>query len=64
MVEMDKSQELYSKEGDNSCWFEGKTAAWEHTSDGKFLLQIQNLWAGYMFSKIVAQEVAILAKSS
>ena len=29
--EMDKSQELYSIEGDNSSWFEGKTVAWEHT---------------------------------
>ena len=28
---MDKSQELYSIEGDNSSWFEGKTVAWEHT---------------------------------
>ena len=30
MVEMDKSRELYSKEGDNLCQFEEKTAAWEH----------------------------------
>ena len=28
--EMDKSQELYSKEGDNSSRFEGKTVPWEH----------------------------------
>ena len=31
MVEMDKSRELYSREGDNSCQFEGKTVAWGHT---------------------------------
>ena len=31
MGEMDKSRELYSKEGDNSSQFEGKTVAWEHT---------------------------------
>ena len=31
MGEMDKSRELYSKEGDNSSKFEGKTVAWEHT---------------------------------
>ena len=29
--EMDKSQELYSREGDNSSGFERKTVAWEHT---------------------------------
>ena len=29
--EMDKSRELYSKEGDNSSRFEGKTVPWEHT---------------------------------
>ena len=29
--EMDKSRELYSKEGDNSSQFEGKTVPWEHT---------------------------------
>ena len=29
--EMDKSRELYSKEGDNSNRFEGKTVPWEHT---------------------------------
>ena len=28
--EMDKSRELYSKEGDNSSRFEGKTVPWEH----------------------------------
>ena len=27
---MDKSRELYSKEGDNSSRFEGKTVPWEH----------------------------------
>ena len=31
MAEMDKSRELYSKEGDNSSRFEGKTVPWEHT---------------------------------
>ena len=31
--EMDKSRELYSKEGDNSNQFEGKTVLWEHTTD-------------------------------
>ena len=31
MGEMDKSRELYSKEGDNSSQFEGKTVSWEHT---------------------------------
>ena len=31
MGEMDKSRELYSKEGDNSSRFEGKTVPWEHT---------------------------------
>ena len=31
MGEMDKSRELYSKEGDNSSQFEGKTVPWEHT---------------------------------
>ena len=30
--EMDKSLKLYSKEGDNSSWFQGKTVPWEHTS--------------------------------
>ena len=29
--EMDKSRELYSKEGDNSSRFDGKTVPWEHT---------------------------------
>ena len=29
--DMDKSRELYSKEGDNSSQFEGKTVPWEHT---------------------------------
>ena len=29
--EVDKSRELYSKEGDNSSRFEGKTMPWEHT---------------------------------
>ena len=35
MGEMDKSRELYSKEGDNSSRFEGKTLTvpWEHTID-------------------------------
>ena len=28
---VDKSRELYSKEGDNSSQFEGKTVVWEHT---------------------------------
>ena len=28
---MDKSRELYSKEGENSSQFEGKTVPWEHT---------------------------------
>ena len=32
MGEMDKSQELYSKEGDNSSQFEEKTVPWEHYS--------------------------------
>ena len=31
MGEMDKSWELYPREGDNSSRFEGKTVAWEHT---------------------------------
>ena len=31
MGEMDKSGELYSREGDNSRRFEGKTVPWEHT---------------------------------
>ena len=31
MGEMDKSRELYSKEGDNYSQFEGKTVRWEHT---------------------------------
>ena len=31
MEEMDKSRELYSKEGDNSSLFEGKTVLLEHT---------------------------------
>ena len=31
MAEMDKSRELYSKEGDNSSRFEGKTVPLEHT---------------------------------
>ena len=31
MGEMDKSRELYSKEGVNSSRFEGKTVSWEHT---------------------------------
>ena len=31
MGEIDKSRELYSKEGDNSSRFEGKTVPWEHT---------------------------------
>ena len=31
MGEMDKSRELYSKEGDNFSQFEGKTVPWEHT---------------------------------
>ena len=31
MVNMDKSQELYSREGDNFSRFEGKTVVWEHT---------------------------------
>ena len=31
MGEMDKSRELYSREGDNSSRFEGKTVPWEHT---------------------------------
>ena len=31
MGEMDKSRELYSKEGDNSSQFEGKIVPWEHT---------------------------------
>ena len=34
MGEIDKSQELYSKEGDNSSRFEGKTVPWEHTIAG------------------------------
>ena len=29
--EMDKSQELYSREGNNCSRFEGKTVGWEHT---------------------------------
>ena len=31
MGEMDKSRELYSKEGDNSSRFQEKTVMWEHT---------------------------------
>ena len=31
MGEMDKSRELYSREGNNSSRFEGKTVAWENT---------------------------------
>ena len=31
MGEMDKSRELYSREGDNYSQFEGKTVQWEHT---------------------------------
>ena len=37
MGEMDKSWELYSKEGDNSRQFEGKTVPWEHTIAQRFL---------------------------
>ena len=33
MGEMDKSRELYSKEGDNSSRFEGKTVPREYTID-------------------------------
>ena len=33
--EMDKSRELYSKEGDNSSRFEGKTVPWKHTKKEK-----------------------------
>ena len=33
MGEMDKSRELYFKEGDNSSRFEEKTVPWEHTID-------------------------------
>ena len=29
--EIDKSREMYSKEGDNSSQFEGKTVSCEHT---------------------------------
>ena len=35
MGEMDKSQDLYSREENNSSQFEGKTVAWEHTICGK-----------------------------
>ena len=35
MGEMDKFRELYSKEGDNSSRFEGKTVLWEHTVDNE-----------------------------
>ena len=31
MGEMDKPRELYSKEGDNSSRFIGKSVPWEHT---------------------------------
>ena len=31
--EMEKSRELYSKDGDIFSWFEGKIVAWEHTLD-------------------------------
>ena len=31
MGEMDKSRELYSREGDNASQFEGKPVAWEYT---------------------------------
>ena len=31
MGEMDKSREMYSREGDNSSRFVGKKVAWEHT---------------------------------
>ena len=31
MEEMDKSRELYFREGNNSSRFEGKTVPWEHT---------------------------------
>ena len=34
---MDKSQELYSKERDNSSRFEGKTVPWEHTIGPRYL---------------------------
>ena len=37
MGEMDKSRELYSKEGDNSSRFEGKTVPWEHTIGFRYL---------------------------
>ena len=33
MGEMNKSRELYSKEGDNPIRFEGKIVPWEHTID-------------------------------
>ena len=39
MGEMDKSLELYSREGDNSSQFEGKTVPWEHAC-----IHSQKLW--------------------
>ena len=34
---MDKSREVYSKEGDNSSRFKKKVAPWEHTITWRFI---------------------------
>ena len=41
MGEKGKSRDLYSREGDTSSRFEGKTVAWEHTllQEGKVKLE-------------------------
>ena len=42
MGEMDKSRELYSKEGDNSSRFEGKTVPWEHTMYTVYMARVND----------------------
>ena len=48
MGEMDKSREWYSREGDNSSRFEGKTVPWEHTICNRdmiwLILYIPQVW--------------------
>ena len=46
---MDKSRELYSREGDNSSWFEGKTVPWEHTMPLLYCTTDQYRVSSYMF---------------
>ena len=58
MGQIDKSRELYSKEGDHSSRFEGKTVPWEHTISYKCdLIQkwlINNSASKYIFKYISA----------